>query len=355
MSRIDTVLETNQNWVTNRLNAAGLATTNKFIDEYGAMVVPHVCADGRIPTGFELFGLPSYVVSTYRTPGAVFKMGWRMFGDELSYELRRAAELGCPIVVPFISHRSERGGKHNCAACAYDRDVAFQTVEQAHSEVLTWHEQTGVHIFPLLMELETDSGEVLVCGKNGHRLTSRDLAKGKQAAYDQVKMVLRDEDFPRMLYPLVVRMLRGNMEHQLERQQNGIVLDEHNETGIAIGVGYNCLPVGEFLRFSPFRPDLDRDVGIMSGLLAGNLARLSAVELKALEPLLLVSLRLSDTSEGGVFLTQRRVEYLARKSLEYMGQSPLADVLGARLEGLTVLTATVTNQGLFTPFPFARD
>jgi hypothetical protein len=234
--------------------------------------------------------LPNGVITPYRNIAGKFDLGWPKLRESIINHMQEATTRGHRVIALCTYHFSDGCHERGCRGMNFDTDAARESAEHlANQYRLVFEGGTRAAVFPIVVGIETDREGFVI---HGHQstlpLTNQSIVfpVGRQdlRTWDFACETVDEDALRRAVYEMfrgvdsqlvedLLPVLSGNAKHVFLRQQHHvpIVSLDHQETVIAVGVGFDWLHVpNRALVVGPFDDTWSSAVATAANVVANN-------------------------------------------------------------------------------------
>lgn len=259
-----------------------------IIAAHPTKVIAFVCMDGRI--NFPLIaGLPFGVVSSFRSMGGIFDLGFPRFKKTLVQAVREtlAQKRNCLLVTTY--HFSKGDKNRGCKGWNYDTESAKLGAEKLCAELEKMFASVKDRVYPVVLGIETDEDRFVIP--------------------DNVPL----QKFSRAVQKDIGFIVSENMKHAWNLPKRTEKEMQHGEGIIAVGTGFDWLhSYNKAIIIGPWCEDIEPSVIAGAEIVLSNLKGGRVAE--DLGTVLLCGAVPQNTTPAGVALAEKEAKILSERS-----------------------------------------
>ncbi|NTW13407.1 MAG: hypothetical protein HGA31_00045 [Candidatus Moranbacteria bacterium] len=236
-------------------------------EKYNVAGTLKFCSDPRI--GLEILGIYDGELGIKRGIGSVVPDADPLYRAIFSRLLDKHEDRRLDHLYVQSWHFSESDKHKCCAGQHYDRDTA-ENSGKAEVEKMRGIYRTKRFVYPILIGIETDRGEVTFHGYDGSTLKCSEASHmTDDEIYLRLHRMYRDSIYKKHLPEslklyILDRLIRGNIRYMAGRHaETSSVLQKQHQFVLGLGSGFFTIPRGRVLIIPPF--PMDKKAELLKG------------------------------------------------------------------------------------------
>lgn len=239
---IGEIKETNHRYSGVFCTPAAKKIRGEYREKYPVGKIAFQCMDGRVHMA-NATGTPLGIITSFRSLGGLFSLGWKSLDDDFNEELEYHRSLQHEVLVFVTYHFSRSNRSFGCAGfkCNIEKAMAASITFKRQIERVYGSMEA---VYPVLIGYETDEDALIIHGTHGEPWDlSREIMIPSEERILKKLATRFDGQMPENVKREFIPLVQGNVAHiaQVRASCRQIREIQHNEWIVAPGRGLDWL------------------------------------------------------------------------------------------------------------------